>query len=556
MPARTAALLSALVLAFGAAASRAQGGPPGPPGPLQPPPVPPENPITPAKANLGKALFFDEQLGSNRSVACGSCHVTRGGSDPRTSSANAASRHPGPDALSSTPDDVLGSPGTSLVDAQGNYLESALFRLAPQVTTRRSQSFLNAAYPPELFWDGRARSTFRDPLTNAVLIPVGGALESQVLAPPVSPVEMGHQGRDWNDVAARVATSQPLRLSPAVPAALSSWIAGRSYPQLFQEAFGTSEVTPARIALAIATYERTQWTGQAPIDAFFGQVPGSLTQQEQRGLQVFNGQGRCVTCHGGNQFTNHGFRYIGVRPQAEDLGRFAVTGNVGDRGRMKVPSLRNVELRAPYFHNGQMATLEDVIAFYNRGGDFDAPNKDPNVTPLGLSPQQRADLAAFLRRPLTDPRVAGGLAPFDRPLLSSERAPSPVATLGAGTAGTGGFTPALLSYEPPYTGNPRFTLAVDAGNAGRQAVLVVSESATPPTFFQGATLYVPTGGPILVRRTRFAGEGAGDGTASASFAIPSLARLIGTTFYAQWVGVDPNPLGRLSASQAVAITRY
>src|SRR4029079_11777880 len=113
------------------------------------------------------------------------------------------------------------------------------------------------------------------------------------------------------------------------------------------------------------------------------------------------------------RFTNDTFQYIGVRPQADDLGRFNVTNNPGDRGRMKVPSLRNVELRAPYFHNGEMATLEEVVDFYDRGGDFDAPNKNPAIAPIGLSSTQKAALVAFLRRPLTDPRITAGTAPFD-----------------------------------------------------------------------------------------------------------------------------------------------
>ena len=108
-----------------------------------------------------------------------------------------------------------------------------------------------------------------------------------------------------------------------------------------------------------------------------------------------------------------------MRPPAEDLGRQIVTDNPGDRGRFKVPSLRNVGLRAPYFHNGGKATLTDVVNFYNVGGEF-FDNQDPAINPLGLSPQQIAQIVDFLQNGLTDPRVAQGLPPFDRPTLHSE----------------------------------------------------------------------------------------------------------------------------------------
>ena len=143
-------------------------------------------------------------------------------------------------------------------------------------------SSINAAYASSLFWDGRALQVFRDPLTNAVVLASGAALESQILGPPVNSTEMGHVGRDWNDVAKRIAASKPLALAPSIPSALTTWIAARSYPELFTEAFGTSEVTPTRIAMAIATYERTLYSNQTPFDS------GSLTAAEIRGQQVFN----------------------------------------------------------------------------------------------------------------------------------------------------------------------------------------------------------------------------------------------------------------------------
>ncbi len=529
------------------ATARAQG--------LPPPPVPPGNPITAAKINLGKALFWDEQMSATRTLACGSCHdFGHGGSDPRTSSATA---HPGPDGVAGTADDVFGSPGTSRVLADGAYDPAAFFRLAPQVTDRKAPSVINAAYVPQLFWDGRAGPVFRDPLTNLIVLPGGAALESQVLEPPVSDVEMSHVGADWNDVAARIAGSTPLRLSPAIGAQMTTFLAGRSYPQIFQEAFGTPDVTPVRIAMAIATYERVLVSNQAPLDQFLAGNPQALTPQENAGRQVFNGQGRCVTCHFGPRLTGDGFRYIGVRPQDDDLGRFLVTNIPGDRGRMKVPSLRNVELRAPYFHTGRFATLEEVVDFYDRGGDFRGPNQDPIIDPLNLSAQQRANLLAFLRRPLTDPRVANQQAPFDHPALNQSSARVPQ-TFGHGTAGAGGFVPHIVATEPPYVGSPRLTVALDGASAGRVSILAFGEVSVPNgVFFQGMTTYLDFNTPLVLRRLGpLAGTGQGGGYGSGSIAIPNDPLLVGRTFYAQAYVIDPTSAGRCAATEAVAMTRF
>lgn len=552
MLSRRVVAASALVAALSLQAG-AQGPPP--PGPLPPPPVPPGNPITTAKVDLGKALFWDEQMSSTNTTACGSCHVLEhGGSDPRTSGANAT---PGRDGIAGNADDVFGSPGVPRTLADGSYSLADSYRLRAQVTGRKAPSVINAAYVPTTFWDGRASPTFRDPQTDAVVLPGGASLESQVTEPPVSDVEMGHVGVSWGDVAAKIAASTPLRLAPAIPAQLSTWIAGRSYPELFQEAFGTPDVTGARIALAIATYERVLVSNQAPFDQLLAGNPQALTPQENAGFQVFNGQGRCNVCHAGPRLTNDSFRYIGVRPQDDDLGRFAVTGNPGDRGRMKVPSLRNVELRAPYFHTGRFGTLEDVVDFYNRGGDFGAPNKDPNIRPLGLSPQQRANLLAFLRRPLTDARVSNQQAPFDHPALnqSSPRVPQ---TFGTGTAGTDGFVPHVVAVEPPYVGNPRFTVALDGGFAGKRAILAFSETSVPGgVLFNGMRTYLDFSGPLLVRRLGpLAGAGPGTGFGSGSIAIPNDPNLVGRTFYGQVYVFDVTPGVRFSATEAVALTRF
>ena len=120
--------------------------------------------------------------------------------------------------------------------------------------------------------------------------------------------------------------------------------------------------------MAIATFERTVYSDRTPFDAAVSQI-APLTPAETRGQGVFNAS-RCNVCHAGTLFTDNAFHNIGVRPQNEDQGRFAVTGNANDLGEFRTPSLRNVSLRGPYFHNGSKATLTDVVEFYNRGGDF------------------------------------------------------------------------------------------------------------------------------------------------------------------------------------------
>jgi cytochrome c peroxidase len=549
---RSSLLLAALGLSGVAAA---QQGPP-------PPPAPAGNPITSEKALLGKALFWDEQLSATRTVACATCHIPElGGSDPRTTGAP-GSVHPGPDGALGTADDVFGSPGVPLTRADGSYQPSGLFGMAAQVTGRKAPTVINAAFSPNVqFWDGRSDGTFEDPVTGQLLLNGNAALESQAAVPPTSTAEMSHLGADWPGVVARLEASEPLALATGLPVELANFVAGRTYPELFGAAFGTPEVTPARVAMAIATYERTLIGASAPFDAFVGGPggpggpggdPNALTQQERRGHDIFFGPGRCATCHGGPAFTDNQFHYTGVRPVAEDLGRFEVTGVPGARGRMKTPGLRNVELRGPFFHNGRFQTLGEVVAFYNRGGDFNAPNKAPQITPLGLSPQQQADLVAFLRRPLTDPRVPAGLPPFDGLTLYSQSSRAPD-QYGAGTAGTGGHVPVLTAIEPPLVGNPSLSVAVENGFGGKPGVFVLSPlqdlAGTP---FAGTDLHIGLGpGLQILRIGALEGVGPGGGFGTCSISVPADPALVGTSLFGQFLVVDNGGPGRFAATPGV-----
>jgi cytochrome c peroxidase len=514
--------------------------------PLQPPNAPVGNPITAAKASLGKALFWDEQLSSTRTVACGTCHSGAGGGvDKRTALQRTRSTNPGFNGIFGDADDVFGSPGVMANNADGTYNLSNAFGFREQVTGRRAMPYTDAAYPSSLFWDGRAAGTFRDPLTNQIILQNGAALESQVLGPPVSDAEMAHSGRNWQQVADRLTSSEPLALAVNIPNGLRNWIDGRTYPQLFEEVFGTPEVTPARIAMAIATHERTLFSDQTPFDQV-NQGIGTLTASEQNGRNLFNsGVTGCSACHSGNLLTDDAFHYIGVRPSVEDTGRQQVTNDQNNSAQFRTPNLRNVELRGAFFHNGQLTTLREVVDFYARGGDFNAPNKNGNVRPLNLSNQQRSDLVAFMSRPLTDPRVRNELPPFDHPTLYTESNRVPQIS-GTGRAGAGNVVPQVYAIEPPFAGNPSFAVGVANALGGAQAVLVID--ASDP----GIGNSIPATG-AFTRQTISLSSG---GYGSVSLAIPNEAQLIGRTFFGRWYVADASAANGFSVSQVFRFTVF
>jgi cytochrome c peroxidase/fibronectin type 3 domain-containing protein len=521
----------ALVASFVYSSAIAQGPPPLLP--LQPPVAPAGNPVSVAKANLGKVLFWDEQLSSTRTIACGTCHQpVSGGSDPR--SIRDSSSHPGPDGLAGTTDDITGSLGVILNNAAGHYELDDFFGMAVQVTARYAPSAVNSGYAPELFWDGRAAGVFSDPVTGAVLLASGASLESQAAGPATSAVEMAHGGRNWTEVASRIAHARPLTLSPSIPTDLATWIANRAYGALFTEAFGSAGVTPSRIIMAIATYERSLVSNQSPFDAFINGTPGALTAQEQQGLNLFRTK-NCVVCHGGNRLTDDRFHYIGVRPQSDDLGRNVVTGVNGDRGRMKTPSLRNVALRNEFMHQGRLETLAEVVDFYNRGGDFTAPNKDPNIVPLGLTDAEKAALVAFLGRPLTDSRVAAETGPFSRPSLYAESLREPV-LIGAADADEFGNLPRITVINPPLAGSPGFTVGLDRVGKGVTAYLVMDDApvtgSVPPSAESVRYFFEVTTEGTSVWDQKLGTTHSG--YASRAIAIPGGAGLAGSKLYGKW----------------------
>jgi len=389
---------------------------------LPPVPVPAENPLTEGKRVLGKMLFWDEQLSSDGSIACGTCHrPAQGGADPR------AGRNPGVDK--GTIDDVLGSPGIVSLDRDGHPQPHPQFGNGPQVTPRAAPSNFGALWANELFWDGRAGPRVIDPLTGATAIAHGGALENQVLAAVVAPGEMAKLDRSWADVIETVERARPLALASNLPKDVDAALAvHRTYPALFEAAFGDARITPIRIAFAIATYERTLVSDRTPWDRYEAGDSSAVSGRALygwRALQAFH----CTACHTPPLFTNNRFFEIGVRRAALDLGRELVTRDPSDAGDMKVPTLRNAALLPRFMHTGEIANLGAAIAFYINPPAL--PERD-GIPGLGLytfnmSQIDVADIREFIERALVDPRVRDEAFPFDRPTLRSERMSMPAA---------------------------------------------------------------------------------------------------------------------------------
>ncbi|MBX3463396.1 MAG: hypothetical protein KF830_09505 [Planctomycetes bacterium] len=519
---------------------------------LPPVPVPPENPITPAKAILGKLLFWEEQMSSNNRVACGSCHTfAAGGGDLRRAV------HPGNDGVAPSPDDSFGSPGIVRSDANNDYLPDPRFGLQAQVTRRASPSMLTAAWFPELFWDGRARSTFVDPSTGQVAIALGGALENQALAPLVAGDEMAHDARTWSQAAQKLAVVVPMALATNLPPDMAAAVAGgATYPGLFAAAFGTPTITPARIAFALATYQRTLVPNQTPWDLFQAGNPAAMTPQQVNGMNVFNGPGRCNLCHTPGLFSDRQFRNLGLRPIAQDNGRQAVTGLIADRGRFKVPSLRNVGLRPSFMHTGQFTNVGQVFGFYLNGGGPNLDNKDPLLVPLNVPPQAANDLINFVSNALTDPRVAAGVFPFDRPTLASERIPPNGLLYGPASPGTGGLLPLMLAGVPANVGNQDFKVGVANARGAAPAVFLIALQPAAGQFLGvnvnvalGAELHVPVvlGGPPGV---------AGAGFGSLRVGLPAEPGLAGLTLFTQWWVWDAGVAAGAASSRGAEIAFF
>ena len=226
-----------------------------------------------------------------------------------------------------------------------------------QQGTRNAPAIINRTYGRTFLWDGRAST-----------------LEEQVLLPIQHPLEMD---ADLPTVVER------LRTDP-------------TYPRQFATVFG-SPPDVRSLSQALATYVRTIFSGASDYDRFAAGDTTALSPLAQRGLRLFRGRARCTRCHTGSNLTDEDFHNTGVswghRPY--DAGRAVVTGVPRDTGKFKTPTLREVERTAPYMHDGSIATLEEVVDFYDRGGN-DNPFRDNDLRRLSLTAGEKAALLAFL----------------------------------------------------------------------------------------------------------------------------------------------------------------
>ncbi len=336
---------------------------------LPPVPIPENNPQTPAKIALGERLFHDARFSADGKVSCATCHAQD----------------------KAFTDNLPVSKGFNGLTG-----------------TRNAPTVINAAYMKTLFWDGREPD-----------------LEGQAKQPFVNPVEGG------------LPDHKPL---------LAVIRKDRNYVKAFRGVFGVdaNAINMDHVAMAIASFERTVVSGDSPFDRYYyGRDNKAMSPAQIRGLAVFTGKGRCVSCHTIEQtqalFTDNRFHNIGVgfrkirgreaqtaqqflqarrkganvdvtvltKANMSELGRFAVTENITEVGAFKTPTLRNIEKTFPYMHDGSLATLEDVVDFYNNGGRV--KETDPvsgflsgGIRPLGLDKREKRDLVEFMKA-LTSP---------------------------------------------------------------------------------------------------------------------------------------------------------
>jgi len=320
------------------------------------PKVPADNPMTIQKVELGRHLFYDRRLSFNQRQSCATCHRQE----------------------------------NAFTDARGRGLGST-----GQVHPRGPMSLVNVAYSPVLTW---ANPNMRQ-------------LESQALVPMFGddPVELGMSGKE-EVLLARLKTEP-------------------RYWRLFSNAFPdqADPFTLANITKAIASFERTILSGDAPYDRYRrGDDPNAITDSAKRGEALFFSERlECFHCHGGFNFTGtvdyygKGFAEVEFHNTGlynlkgkfsypePNLGLYIFSQAPDDVGKFKAPTLRNIELTAPYMHDGSVVTLSEVIDHYAAGGrsikdgpragdGAGNPNKSEFVKGFSLSPQEKEDLIAFL----------------------------------------------------------------------------------------------------------------------------------------------------------------
>lgn len=175
-----------------------------------------------------------------------------------------------------------------------------------------------------------------------------------------------------------------------------------TYQQMSRVAYDRGEMDAFVLTRAISTFERSLLSGNSRYDEYFSQNNNNaLTDAELRGMDLFFGEKTgCSNCHHDFNFTNYAFENNGLYENYADPGRFRLTGEESDRAKFKVPTLRNIEVTAPYMHDGSIETLEEIISHYESGGE-DYPNKSNLIEPFTLTEIERNELVLFLKT-LTD----------------------------------------------------------------------------------------------------------------------------------------------------------
>jgi cytochrome c peroxidase len=337
--------------------------------------IPTDNPVTPAKVQLGRYLFYDKRLSGNQTQACATCHQQK---------------------LAFTDGQPVGVGSTG------------------QHHIRGPMSLSNAGYASTLTWAN----------------PTLSALEKQALVPMFGdmPVELGLTGMEDTLIA---------RLS-----------ADPNYPAMFAAAFpdAQSPISVDTVTKAIASFERTLVSGRSPYDRYQNDNDDSaISDSAKRGKDLFFGERlECFHCHGGYAFSdavvdvnttldetsyqNNGLYNIGGDGSypTGNQGIYEFSHQAADKGRFRAPTLRNIALTAPYMHDGSLATLDDVLNHYSRGGTLtpsgpnagdgkDNPNKSSFIRGFTLSDSERQDVLEFLRSLtdtdfITDPRFSDPFA--------------------------------------------------------------------------------------------------------------------------------------------------
>ena len=233
-----------------------------------------------------------------------------------------------------------------------------------KVLGRATPTILNTAYQRKQMWDGRFTT-----------------LEQQALGPIGAEGEMNQNLDEVSDKLKAIT----------------------GYVAMFEKAYPGESISKETIAKALASFERTVVSGEAPFDRWIRGDDKAIGDGAKRGFTLFEGKANCAACHQGFDFIDDGFHNIGLKGN-QDAGRFAKVPLPVMKGAFKTPTLRDVALTAPYMHNGIYRTLEEVVAHYNRGGDG-GDNVDPNLKPLNLSEQEQKDLVEFLKTLTGEPMV-------------------------------------------------------------------------------------------------------------------------------------------------------